>query len=396
MRIDPQQVARELRARSLDGWLLYDFRGQNPIAIGALELEGRKLTRRWFYLLPADGEPVLIVHAIERGSFPPLPGRVQEYAAHESLASALTGTLHGRRKLAMEYVPLGAMPTLSRVDAGTVEKIRETGAEVVSSADLVQHFLSRLTAEQIASHVRAVGILDQAQSAAFAWVASRLRNRHAVLETDVQQFLLYFFRDHGLITDHPPIVAAGPHSGDPHYSPSLERPTRITANQVLLIDLWAKENDARAVWGDITWVAYVGAKVPERVAQVFDVVTRARDLGLGAVRSAHAAKRRIEGWQIDRVVRDFIDSRGFGERFIHRTGHNIGDAHVHGDGANIDDFETHDTREIVSGLAFSIEPGVYLEDFGIRSEIDVVMLEDSGPQVYSPIQTTMPVLLPDG
>jgi Xaa-Pro aminopeptidase len=365
--------------------LLWDFRGQNPTAVAALGLSGHLLTRRWAYWIPRGGAPVLLVHRIERGSMPRRVGEISTYAGYRELNERLAGLLAGRRKVAMEYCPLGAIPYLSRVDAGTVELVRSFGVEVVSSADLVQHFLCRLTTAQIDSHRRAADAIDRAKDEAFRFITERIGAARPALETEVQDRILASFQRSGLITDHPPIVAVDAHAGDPHYVPRAETARPCAAGSLVLIDLWAKEDADAAVYADVTWMGYAGRRVPEKIATVFDVVVRARDLGLDTVRRLYGAEARIEGWMIDRAVRDFIAGHGFGDAFVHRTGHNIGAHADHGDGANLDDLETHDVRALVPGLCFSIEPGVYLEDFGVRSEINVV-LEHDGPKVYTPAQ----------
>jgi Xaa-Pro aminopeptidase len=323
-----------------------------------------------------------------------VPGEVRGYAGREALATELAGLLLGRKRVAMEYCPLGAIPYLSRVDAGMIELVRSLGAEVISSADLVQWFLARWDAEQVASHRRASDALDAARQAAFTLVTERARAGRPALETEVQDVMMAEFARRRCITDHPPIVAVGPHAADPHYVPSRERPSGCKPGEMLLLDLWCKEDDARAVYADITWMAFIGGTPAPEHQKVWDVVCAARDLGVETVRREHAAGKRIEGWQVDRAVRDYIAERGFGREFLHRTGHSIGAHSVHGDGANIDDYETHDTRELVAGLAFSIEPGVYLEGrFGVRSELDV-FLDTDGPQVYTPPQRELVKLLP--
>ncbi|HVP65857.1 MAG TPA: Xaa-Pro peptidase family protein [Anaeromyxobacteraceae bacterium] len=388
--MDIPALQRALSEQKLDGWLLYDFHGQNPTAVGAVGLGGHLLTRRWFYLVPARGEPRLLVHAIEAGSLPShVAGARETYSSWQSLRQSLerlVSSLPGRR-LAMEYFPMAAIPYLSRVDAGTLELVRSLGVEVVSSADLVQRFLCRWTPHQVASHVRALRAIDDAKDAAFAYVGESHRRGYDPTEDQVQDFLMKRFADRGLVTDHPPIVAVNAHAGDPHYVPSKERPTPIRRGDLLLIDLWAKEANADDPYADITWVAFAGDRPPAKAEEIFRVTAEARDVGLATVRAAFREARSLQGWQVDRAVRDHIASKGYGDRFIHRTGHSIGTAAVHGDGANLDDLETHDTRELLPGTAFSIEPGIYLPDegLGVRSEIDVV-LTDEGPQVFSKIQ----------
>jgi len=382
-----QKTIRELE---LDGWLLYDFHGQNPTALTALGLEGHMLTRRVCYLVPAEGEPTALVHAIELRSFPEaIQGRRQAYASWASYRSALEGLfakLPRRRRLAMEYFPLGAIPYLSRVDAGTVELVRSMGVEVVSSAELVQRFLCRWTPHQLASHARALRSIDDAKDAAFEQIGIVLRRGAEVTETRVQKFLTDEFARANLECDHPPIVAVNAHAGDPHYVPSEKTPTPIRKGDLVLIDLWARGKGAGDVYADITWVGFCGDRPGAKAEEIFRIAAEGRDAGLEALRAAWREKRTLEGWQVDRLVRDHIASKGYGEKFIHRTGHSIG-TRVHGDGANLDDFETHDTRQLVEGLAFSIEPGIYLpeEGLGVRTEIDVVMTAD-GPQVFSKVQ----------
>jgi Xaa-Pro aminopeptidase len=380
-----REVQEYLRERDLDGWLLWDFRGQNPTAVTALSLGGHMLTRRWAYLVPRDEEPILLVHRIEAGSMPRQPGRVVAYAGYQELHTELAGLLAGRRRVAMEYCPLGSIPYLSRVDAGTVELVRSFGVEVVSSADLVQFFLCRLTPWQIDSHRRAALAIDQAKDEAYRFIAERIRAGRPARETEVQNLITTLFQRSKLMTDHPPIVAVNEHAGDPHYVTRVEGGKACAEGDLVLIDLWAKEKQPAAVFADVTWVGYAGESAPPRIGEVFDLVLQARDLGLETVREKHSSGERLEGWMVDRAVRDFITGRGYGPYFVHRTGHNIGAHADHGDGANLDDFETHDTRPLVPGLCFSIEPGVYLEDFGIRSEINVI-LEQDGPMVYTPTQ----------
>jgi len=388
--MDIPALQRVLSEHDVDGWLLYDFHGQNPTALSAVGLGGHLLTRRWFYLIPARGEPRLLVHAIEAGSFPAkVPGLRESYSSWQSLRQGLerlVGSLPGRR-LAMEYYPMAEIPYLSRVDGGTLELVRSLGVQVVTSADLVQQFLCRWTARQIASHVRALRAIDEAKDAAFAYIGESHRRGYDPTEDQVQDFLMKRFADRDLVTDHPPIVAVNGHAGDPHYVPSKERSMPIRKGDLVLIDLWAKESGADDPYADITWVGFAGDRPPRKAEEIFRITAEARDVGLRTVQAAWKEGRALQGWQVDRAVRDHVASKGYGERFIHRTGHSIGTSAVHGDGANLDDLETHDTRELLEGTAFSIEPGIYLpeEGLGVRSEIDVVLTEE-GPQVFSKVQ----------
>jgi Xaa-Pro aminopeptidase len=388
--MDIPALQSALGEAKLDGWLLYDFHGQNPTAVAALGLEGHMLSRRWFYLVPRSGEPRVLIHAIEAGSFPAdIPGRRRTYASWQSQRDELGGLLGSLRRgarVAMEYCSLGAIPTLSRVDAGMLELVRSFGVEVVSSGDLVQRFLCRWDDEQLASHRRALDAIDAAKDAAFSRIGEGHRRGQEPLETEVQRFLLDRFEEADLETDHPPIVAVNGHAGDPHYEPSDRTPTPIRRGDLVLIDLWARGKRPRDVFADITWVGFCGDRPPARLEEIFRITTEARDKGLVALEQAFREGRTLCGFEVDRVVRDHIASGGYGERFVHRTGHSIG-TRVHGDGANLDDLETHDTRPLVTGLGFSIEPGIYLPEqgLGVRSEIDVFLSAD-GPKVFGPVQ----------
>lgn len=388
--MDIQALQAALGEAGLDGWLLCDFHGQNPTAVAALGLEGRLLTRRWFYLVPRRGEPQLLAHAIEAGSFPEqVAGLRRTYASWQSQREqlgALVGGLRRGARLAMEYFPEGAIPSLSRVDAGTLELVRALGVEVVSSGDLVQLFLCRWDEAQVASHRRALAAVEGAKDAAFAYVTEAQRRGAAPLETEVQRFLLERFAEAALETDAPPIVAVNGHAADPHYAPSAGTPTPIRPGDLVLIDLWARGKGPRDVYADLTWVGFCGDRPPARLEEIFRVTVEARDAGLRALERASAEGRTLRGFEVDRVVRGHITERGFGDRFVHRTGHSIG-TRVHGDGANLDDLETHDTRPLLPGLGFSIEPGIYLpaEGLGVRSEIDVFLAPD-GPRVFGALQ----------
>jgi Xaa-Pro aminopeptidase len=388
--MDVPALKRALAELGLDGWLLYDFCGQNPTALHVLGLGGRMLTRRFFLLVPREGEPVLLAHAIEQSQFPPeVPGRRERYASWTSLQDGLgrmLSALPRGARIAMEYHPGGAIPTLSRVDGGTLELVRGFGVEVVSSADLVQRFLARLDEGQVESHRRALAAIDAAKDEAFSRIGEALSRGETLLETDVQALLVERFREAELETDHPPIVAVNGHAADPHYAPSPQTASPIRRGDVVLVDLWARGRGPRDVYADITWMAFCGDRPPERLERIFRVAADARDAGLESLRGAHREGRTLAGFEVDRVVRGVVEAAGFGPFFLHRTGHSI-ETRVHGDGANLDDLETHDTRPLVTGLAFSIEPGIYLADegMGVRTEIDVFLAAD-GPKVFAPIQ----------
>jgi Xaa-Pro dipeptidase len=361
----------------IDGWLLYDFRGSNPIARRLIGFNERQIaTRRWFYWIPAQGEPVAFVHAIEKEALGKAPGRRVVYSSWRDLEAQLATSLKGCRRVAMEYSPRAAIPYVSRVDAGTVELIRGFGPEVVSSADLIQEFEARWSPDQKALHDRAARDTLLAKDEAFALVRERLASGLPVKESEVQAFIQSRFDARGLLTDHPCIVAVNDHASDPHFETAAGPSDReIRKNDLLLIDLWAKvAGDEQAVYYDTTWMAYCGSTVPSRMIEVWEAVRGARDAAIAFVEQSVAAKRTIRGAEVDDVAREYIVARGFGPNFLHRTGHSIG-AEVHGNGVNIDNLETRDERTLIPGVCFSIEPGIYLPEFGVRSEIDMFIGE---------------------
>ncbi|HZY90457.1 MAG TPA: M24 family metallopeptidase, partial [Gemmataceae bacterium] len=378
----------------LDGWLLYDFRGLNVLARRALHIPTDAiLSRRWFYFVPASGEPKKLVHRIEPASLDAYPGRRSVYLRWQELEAGVAELVRGRGRVAMEYVPRNANPYVSRVDAGTVELVRSFGVEVVSSGDLVQQFEACWDDEQWAMHLEASKHTRSAYDAAFGFIAERVRIAGSVRETEVQQRILQHFAAHGLITDHPPIVGVGPHSGDPHYAPGPASDGLIKEGEFVLIDLWAKLDKPRAVYSDLTWTGFVGKEVPAKYEDVFRIVARGRDAAIDRVRTAFAQKQPLQGWQVDRAARDAIEQAGYGAAFCHRTGHSIGQE-THGNGANMDDLETHEERRVLPRTCFSVEPGIYLPEFGVRSEVNVFV--DGAEQVHvtggAPQTAVVPVL----
>ena len=386
-------VQQQLREDRIDGWMLYDFRGSNPTASQALGLEGLMVTRRIFYYIPAHGTPTLLCHSVDVPNLPNLPGRQEPYIGWRDMNRMLGRVLEGARRVAMEYFPDGAIPYLSRVDAGTVGWMQSLGLEVVPSADLVQYFLCRFTEEQADAHREVAGELDRIKDEAFAAVAQWLDVGRRVNEYQVQQFIMEQFSRAEIVTDHPPIVAAGYHTADAHYLPSADASGRVEPGNLLMIVLWGRHDRPVCAYADITWMAFVGDRPEPQHREMFDLVVQARDAGLAFIRERYDARSRngMCGWEVDRAVRDVIEARGLGECFPHRTGHNIGALAGHGDGTHIDDLETHDTRPLVQGLCFSLEPGVYLEDFGVRTGIDVLLCDKV--EVTTPPQTEL-VLIP--
>jgi Xaa-Pro dipeptidase len=386
MALDIPSVQQALAAERLDGWLLYDFHGSNPIAVRLAGLTGAHTTRRWYYFIPARGEPVRLVHAIEPWVLDSLPGRVERYAGRRQLVATLEAVLAGHGRVAMEYSPECAIPDISRVDAGTVDLVRRIGVTVVSSGDLVGRFEAAWDMAARASHADASGKLHDIKDRAFALVSARLAGGSPVHEFEVQQAMLGWFAEAGLVTDAPPIVATREHSGDPHYTPDRSRTWQIEPGDLLLIDLWGKLDRPGAVYADITWTGQSGTP-PADVQRVFEVVTAARDAALARVQSRVGAGEAVRGWEVDRAARDVIADAGFGDQFIHRTGHSLGED-VHGTGVHMDDYETHDDRRLLQGTGFTIEPGIYTPRFGNRSEINVIV----GPQsarATGPCQTAL-------
>ena len=381
------EIQRELAALGLDAWLLYDFRGINPIAQNVAGLAGAHITRRWFCLVPAHGEPRWLVHRIETSNFVNVQGQVALYAGWEELNEAIQTLLADVKTVAMEYSPNAEIPYISRVDAGTLEWIRSFGIEVHTSAELAQRMEARLNEAQATGHQVSARLVLQAKDYAFAWIGSQLRDGKTITEYNVQQEILGQFDAMGLITDHPPIVAVNAKSSNPHYAPTLTDTQEIKAGDFILIDLWAKQKDSDAVFADTTWVAYAGKTVPARYVEIFDIVKEARDRGVQFIREKWAVEEPIYGYEVDDCVRGYITEKGYGEYFIHRTGHNIGTV-IHGNGVNLDNLETRDARALISGVCFSIEPGIYLSDFGVRTEIDVFL---AGPGKDGVKVTTAPV-----
>jgi Xaa-Pro aminopeptidase len=386
-------IQRTLAMEQIDGWLLYDFHGLNPIAakLTGLSGSGRMATRRWFYFIPATGTPKKVFHAIERGLLDGVPGVPVLYSGRRQFEQQVTDMLRGCKVLAMEYSPECNIPYLSRVDGGTVDFLRRIGMRIISSGDLVQRFEASWDEAAIASHRAASERLYRIKDRAFAFIAEKLGAGVAITEYDVQQAMLGWFRESGLVTDHPPIVAAQEHAGNPHYAPEAEGSRRIAPNELVLLDLWGKLDRPGAVYADITWTGHHGTP-PDRVLNVFDVAIAARDAAIARVQSAIASRQEVRGWEVDRAARDLITAAGYGAAFIHRTGHSLGEE-VHGNGANMDDYETHDDRLLIAGTGFTIEPGIYTSAFGVRTEINMVVSPDAA-DVTGPCQTRLVPLGP--
>jgi Xaa-Pro aminopeptidase len=370
---DVAAVQESLRAEGLDGWLLYDFHGSNPIAarlIGTADA-AKMTTRRWFYLVPATGEPRGLVHAIERKTLDALPGEKTTYAGRQQLDAELTKLLTGMKRVAMEYSRECAIPYISRIDAGTVELVRRRGVEVASSGDLVQRFEAVWDEHSLATHQQASEALYRVKDRAFELIAKRTRDREAMTEFAVQQQMAAWFEEEGLISDSAPVVAAQENAGDPHYQPTARRTRAINSDELVLLDLWGKQKDnPRAVYADITWVGYTGRTVPSDMTRAFGAISKARDAAASLVQDSARNQTDLRGWEVDRTARQVLEDAGFGERILHRTGHNLG-RDVHGNGVHMDDYESHDDRRLLPGTGFTIEPGLYFDSFGVRTEINM-------------------------
>jgi Xaa-Pro aminopeptidase len=365
-------IQAALRERNIDAWLFYDHHHRDPIAYRVLGLPtSLMVTRRWFYLIPAQGDPLKLVHKIEAGHLDSLPGSKRLYSGWQELFEQLKVMLSDYRDIAMQYSPNNLVFTVSLVDAGTIDLVRGMGKNVVSAADLIAQFEATWTDAQIQTHFAARDAVDNITIAAFAEIGRRVRNGGAT-EYAMQQWFLEAFRRENLVTDDPPVVAVNANSGNPHYEPHAEGSAPIGEGDFVLLDVWAKKNVPGAVYYDITWTGYVGKAPSGKQREVFQIVREARDAGVQTVLDAIASGRRIAGWQVDRATRDHINQAGYGDYFIHRTGHSIG-TDVHSNGANMDDLEIHDERQILPNSCFSIEPGIYLPEFGVRSEVNVLV-----------------------
>ena len=366
-----EQIQAALRDEGLDGWLFFDHHRRDPLAYRVLQFTpGSMVTRRWFYYIPAVGEPRGLVHKIEAQTLAPLPGEHSLYAGWSTLVDGLKKLLGGGRRVAMQYSPNCAVPYVAMVDAGTVELVRGLGVEVVTSANLIQFFESRWTEEQLVMHLEAARKVDAIRRQAFERVGAKLRADERVTEWEMQQFILARFAEDGLTTDHGPDVAVNANASNPHYEPKQGASAEIKRGDLVLMDMWAKLDRPDAVFYDITWVGFCGAEPPAQVERVFAVVRDARDRAIARVKDAVREKRELRGFEVDDAAREYVRAQGFEEYFFHRTGHSIG-TDVHGSGANMDNLETHDERRVIPWTCFSVEPGIYLPEFGIRSEVDV-------------------------
>ncbi len=386
MKLD--EIQAQLREQKIDGWLLFDHHHRDPLAYRVLGLAPTlHVTRRWYYLIPSEGAPRKLVHRIESRTLDPLEGTTRVYSSWAEQTTAVGELLAGCHRVAMQYSPNCAIPYISNVDGGTLDLIRSTGVEVVTSAELIQYFEARLNEKARELHFEAGRLVDRTRADAFAFIADALRNGREISEWDVAAFVRERFAGQGLITDSGPIVAVDAHAGDPHYEPLQGGSSPVKRGSLVLLDMWAKLAAPDAIFYDITWTGYCGESIPEEMRNVFTVVRDARNAAADCAISAFANHRTLRGFEIDDAARHVIQNAGYGDKFIHRTGHSIG-IEVHANGANMDNLETHDDRVVIPWSCFSIEPGIYLENFGIRSEVNI-FVDSHSAQVTGAIQDSL-------
>jgi Xaa-Pro aminopeptidase len=394
MNFDLTAIQTVLGEFHFDGWLLYDFRGSNLLALRVLGIEPNAVgSRRLMYFIPREGPPIKLVHRIESAALDHLPGKKIIYLRWQEFEAGIAEMLGDHKRIAMEYSPRNGNPYISRVDAGTIEIVKDLQKEIGASGDLISYFESRWTEEQWQSHLEADSLNREAFELAWQFITDRIRGQQKKLrETDVQSLMMDFFDAHHMTTYHPPIIGVNSNSGDPHYSPQVGNDSEIKEGDFVLIDSWAKMKTPKAVYSDLTKVGFLGTEVPQRYTEIFQIVAQARDAGIAFAREALQRGDELFGWQIDDATRNVIEQAGYGKFFVHRTGHNIGQE-THGNGAHIDNLETRDERRILTRTCFSIEPGIYLPEFGVRSEIDVYIDEDSNLHVTGGLQQSVIALL---
>ena len=375
------KIQKALKDFGFDGWLFFDFHGSNVLARRVLDFAPTSLvSRRFYYMVPAEGKPTKLVHRIEMGTLDHLPGDRKVYLKWEELQVGVADLVKGMKRVAMEYSPNNAIPYVSTVDGGTIDLVRGTGVDVVSSGDLIQFFEATLDEEQWQSHIDAEKLTTAAFELCWAKIAEGVKRGKPYTETEIQKVIFDHFDANDLYPEHPPIVAVGPHSGDPHFEPMKEGDALVAEGELVMIDLWARFNRPRAVFSDITKMGFVGTTVPEKYEKIFAVVAGGRDAAVALIKDRFAAGGELRGWEVDDAARGVIEAAGYGQYFVHRTGHSIGHE-VHGNGTHMDNLETHDDRLVLPNTLFSIEPGIYMKEFGVRSECNVLVDSDGGVQV---------------
>jgi Xaa-Pro aminopeptidase len=385
--MDLKAIQKALKAAKISGWLLCDFRNRDYLAYRVLGMDVEKLnTRRWYYFIPAKGEPKKLVSRVERAVLDALPGKKALYTAWPELHAGLKTLLGPKKTIAMQYSPRNNVPYISFVDAGTMELIKGLGHKVVSSADLVQMFVSVIGEEGYRLHKDTGVIMDRIRAEAFEEIRNAIRTKSGATEYDVQQFIMRRFAEHGLTTYSPPMVGVNDHPADPHFEVTAGNAREFKPGDTVLIDLWAKKNVPGGIYYDITWVGYIGDKPPATYQEIADVVFCARDAAIAFVQESIAKGKPVAGWHVDAVCRTVVEGAGYGKYFVHRTGHAIG-TETHGEGVNIDNFETKDERRLLPGCCFSIEPGIYLErKMAVRTEINMFIRPGGVAEVTGEIQ----------
>jgi Xaa-Pro dipeptidase len=369
------EIQEALRKEKLDGWLFFDHHLRDPLAYRVLGFHpASHVTRRWYYFIPAHGEPKGLVHRVESKMLDAVPGEKVPYSSWTEQVDGIRRILDGARRVAMQYSPNCAIPYVAMVDAGTVELVRGLGVDVATSAELVQHFEARWTPAALESHMEAGRRVDSVRREAFQLIGERTRNGRSIEELEVKQFVLAEFARHGMVTPDGPIVGVNANAANPHYEPQPGMTLPIRRGDFVLLDMWAKLDQPDSVFYDITWTGFCGTEPPEQIRRVFAIVRDARDCAIARVQNAVSAGQVVRGFEVDDAARSHIAGQGYGQQFTHRTGHSIGQD-IHGNGANMDNLETHDERRIVPWTCFSIEPGIYLSDFGVRSEVNVFVGE---------------------
>lgn len=388
-------IQQALKEAGFDGWLFYDFHNRDQIAARILNMDTKRFaSRRWFYYIPAVGEPQKLVHAIEPWRCDHLPGAKQIYLPWQQQHSLLKDILADAKSVAMQYSPNNAIPYVSIVDAGTVELIRSFGINVVSSANLVSIFESHLSNEDCQSHIEAGEVMQMVKDEAFKEIARRIKAGLHPTEYEIYEFMINLMKNNQMTCEDGPIVAINEHAADPHFEPTLENSYKMKEGDLVLLDLWAKKDKPGSIYYDITWMGYIGTEIPGKIANIFEITANARNTGLKIVQDRFASNQAVYGWEVDDAVRKVIINAGYGNYFIHRTGHNIAEE-VHGNGTHIDNLETKDERNIIKGSCFSIEPGIYIpeEKIGFRTEIDVFVTDDGEVKVFGAIQDkVIPIL----
>ncbi|HTY59380.1 MAG TPA: M24 family metallopeptidase [Bacteroidota bacterium] len=385
--MDLQNIQKALREKHLDGWLLCDFRNRDYLAYRVVGLNFEKMTsRRWYYFIPAKGEPKKLVSAVEKLRLDSLPGKRMVYLSWQELHSALKRMMGPGKKIAMQYSPKNNVPYVSMVDGGTIELLKSLGYKIVSSADLVQMFVSVIPEEGYRTHIEAGRIMDRIRAQAFDQIRSAVRNSTGATEYDIQQFMMKRFKEEGLTTYDPPMVGVNDHPADPHFDTLKEGARQFKAGDTVLIDMWAKKDVPGGIYYDITWVGYIGENPPAKYVKMFNAVKAGRDAAVKFVQEKFAKGETCYGWQVDDACRNVVKKAGFGKYFLHRTGHSITEE-THGNGVNIDNLETKDERALLPGCCFSIEPGIYLEgEMAVRTEINLFIRHDGVPEVTGEVQ----------